>query len=134
MANQEKRPHPPAQFFTNKSARCRMSVNVNPSDSPPLCFSKPPKMSTNYSPSLASSVRLSLASTSSNALLTHSSPSLRTTSKLGTNCKLGTVLLRGTLSSIASSRSSLATLPPKGDVILTSSSLALIICNNERRT
>ena len=105
---------PSGTVYDNKYARCRMSANVNPSDSPPVSLSKLPMMSTTLSLSLASSVRLSLASTSSNALLTHSSSSMTTTSKSGTSCKLGIVLLSGSPSSIASSRSSLATLPPKG--------------------
>ena len=113
MANQEYRPHSPAQS-DSKSARCRMSSHVNLSDSLPVSFSKPPMLSTKLSPSLAFSAPLSLASTSSNALLTHSSPSLTTTPESGTNCKFGTILPWETLSSIASSRSSVATLPPNG--------------------
>ena len=66
-----------------------MSANVNPSDSPPASFSRLPMMSTKLSPSLVSSVRPSLASTSSNVLLTHSSPSLTTTSKSGQIAKWG---------------------------------------------
>ena len=131
MANHEYRPHPPIQFLTIALQ------NVCKCDpfrfSPPISYSKLPMMSIKLSPSLASSVRLSLASTSSNALLTHSSPSLTTTSKSGTNCKLGTTLLSGTPSLIASSRSSLATFPPKGDVIPTSSSVASFVLKNERR-
>ena len=114
-----------------KSARCRMFANVNPSVSPPVSFSRLPIVSTKLSPSLASSVRLSLASISSNALRTHSSPSLTTTFKPGTNCKLGTALLPETPSSIATYRSSVATLPPKGDVIPTFSLVVLIIFHNE---
>ena len=55
-----------------------------------------------------------------------------TTFESGTNCKLGTTLLWGTLSSIASSLSSLATLPPKADLVPTSSSHSLIIYNERR--
>ena len=86
---------------------------------------------TKISPSLASSVQPSLASTSSTSPLTHSSPFLTTTLKSATNCKVGTALLPETPSSIASSHSSLATLPPKEDMILASSSAELNILNNE---
>ena len=100
MANQEYRPHLPVQFLATNLhvAECqRMStLQIHPQS---LCpESRLPLMSTKLSPSLASSVRLSLSSTSPNALLTHSSASLTTTSKSGTNCKLGTALLPGTLS------------------------------------
>ena len=123
---------PSSTVSDNGSARCRTPANVNPSDSPPTSLSKPPMMSTKLSLSLASSVRLSLASISSNTVLTHSSPYRMATFESGTKCKFGTTLLSGTASSIASCGSSLATLPPKGDVIPTFSDL-LIICNNERR-
>ena len=115
------------------SARRRMSANVNSSDSLATSSSRLPMMSMKLSPSLASSVRLSLASTSTNTLLTHSSPSWMMTFELGTNCKFGTTLLSGAPSSIASSGSSLAILPPNGDMTLTSSSDLLIISNKERR-
>ena len=110
-----------------------MSAKVNPSDSLSTSSSRPPMLSMKLSPSLASSGRLSLASISSSTLLTHSSPSCTPTFELGTNCKFGTTLLSGTPSSIASSGSSLATLPPKGDLLPTSHSELLIIGNNERR-
>ena len=117
----------------NGSERRRMSANVNSSDSLPTSSSRLPMMSMKLSPSLASSVQLSFASTSTNTLLTHSSLSSITIFELGTNCKLGTLLLSGTPSSIASSGSSLAILPPNGDMTLTSSSDLLIISNKERR-
>ena len=78
-----------------------------------LFFSKLPMLSTKLSPSFASSARPSLASTSSNALLTQSFHSLTTSiKKEGTNCELETSQLAKTPSSIATSRSSLATLTP----------------------
>ena len=116
------------------SARCRMSKNLNPSDSPPVSFSKPPMMSTKLFPSLPSLARTARASISSNALLTNSSPSLATTFESGTRWKLGTELLAATTSSIASSLLSLASLPPKRDGILTSSSgLNSFFLKNKRR-
>ena len=117
----------------NGSARLRMSAKVNPSDSLPASSSRLPTMSMKLPPSLASSVRLSLASIYSNTLLTHSSSSWTTTIELGTKCNSGTILLSGTPSSIVSSGSSLATLPPNGDMTLTSSLDLLIISNRERR-
>ena len=105
---------PSGTVSDNGSARRRMSANVNPSDSPPTSLSRPPMMSMKLSPSLAFSVRLSVASISSNTLLTHSSPSWTTTFESGTNCKFGTTLFSGTPSLIASSGSSLASLPAKG--------------------
>ena len=124
---------PSSTVSDNGSARRRKSAKVNPSDSHPTSSSRPPMISMKLSPSLVSSVQLSLASISSNTLLTHSSRSWMITFELGTNCKFGTTLLSGTPSSNASSGSSLATLPPKGDMLPTSLSDLLIIGNNERR-
>ena len=108
-----------------------MSASVNRFDSHPVTLSKLPMMSTKLSPWLASSAQPSLAATSSNALLTHSALCLTTTFESGTECELGTNLLAEISSSIASSRSSLVTLPAKGEVIPTSSSVQLNILNNE---
>ena len=63
-------------------------------------------MSTKLSPSLASSVRLSLGSTSSNTLLSLPDDHIQ----IGDKFQMEIALLFGTLSSIASSRSSLGML------------------------
>ena len=108
MANQEYRPHPPAQFPI---------INLHVAECPQmwillihLQFLLPNRPWCPQSYLLHWLLRSDY----------HSSPSLMTTSKPGINWKLGTALLSGTPSSIASVRSSLATLTPKGDVLPTS--------------
>ena len=85
MANHEYWQHPPAQSLT---------IYLHVVECPQKWFLlihlhslSPSRPRCPLSPLLASSSRPTPASTSADALRTHSSPSLKTTSKSGTNCK-----------------------------------------------
>ena len=133
MANQEYRPHPPAQSLTKNLhvAECpQMWILLLHFQSLFPSYTSSPQ---NYSLRLPLRsdhhlLRLPPMLSSRNVF-----PPWRPHLKQGTKWKLGTELLAETPLSMASSRSSLAALPPKGDVIPISLSVVHIILKIEWR-
>ena len=132
MANEEHRPHPPVQFLSQDLPVAeRQQTWTLLTQIQPICPGCP-WYQQNYllhwilqfdyrlprsPPTLSSRTPLLLGWPNSNR---------------GQTAKFGTTLLSGTPSSIASSRSSLATFSPKGDLVPTSSSHWLVIYNERR--
>ena len=120
---------PSSTVSEKKSARCRVSAKVIQSDSPPVCFHSCPWCPRNYLRRLLLRLDhhlLNLLQCSPHALFSLPDDNIWIGDKVETGD-------RTTPSSVASSRSPLATLPPKGDVITTSSSVELNFLNIQWR-